>query len=195
MRCPPGLLGMMPAGLSSTLLEKRSQPRYLSLGRLSPSALGRGTLTLGLGTLTLGVGTLTLGVGTLTLGVGTLTLGLGLRGNQNAIRGKQPRPGGLLTFQGTLPETEVQPEDFAPQTSLGIGTERLIEVAGQPESFQLRRVQVVEEVVPRAEHPGVELPLVLLVDLLGRRRQNLHDQVRQPVPLLPRDPGLALFLL
>ena len=74
-------------------------------------------------------------LGTMVRGLGTLLLGLGKSRHQTAVWKEEPCPGGLLAFHDTLPEPEIQSEDLAPQPSLLVGPDGLIEVAGQPEAF------------------------------------------------------------
>src|SRR5436305_12384980 len=129
------------------------------------------------------------------LGLGLVSspaLGLGLGWNQAAVRGEEPDPVVLLPFDFAVPEADEGSELLAPEPSVLIGLDRLVEAAGKTQPFELAGLVLVHEVFRRAEDTGIEVPLLGAVLLRGGGGEHLEDDVRQASALFPGDPGLAL---
>src|SRR3954469_2383832 len=128
--------------------------------------------------------------------VGALVCRLLSRRHQTAVGTEEPEPVVLSLLHGlhrdAVPEAHRRPELIAPEPAVLIGLDRLVEPARQAKSLQLPRLRLVEEVLRRAEDPGVEIALLGAVLLRGRWREHLEDDVRQASALFPGDPDLAL---
>src|SRR3954468_8393069 len=125
-------------------------------------------------------------------GFSPLALRLGLGGNQAAVRAEEPDPVVLLPFDFAVPEADEGSELLAPEPSVLVGLDRLVEAARQAQPFELAGLVLVQEVFRRAEDTGIEVPLLGAVLLRGGGGEHLEDDVRQASSLFPGDPGLAL---
>src|SRR5262249_15920767 len=85
---------------------------------------------------------------------------LGLGWNQAAVRMEEPDPVVLFPLDFAVPESDGGSEFLAPDPSVLIGLDRLVEAAGQAQPFELSRLGLVHEVFRRAEDPGIKIPLV-----------------------------------
>ena len=61
-------------------------------------------------------------------------------------------PGGLIPHEDATPETELQAETLAPETSLGVGLDRAVGAAAtQTKTVQTLLDRIVEKVLRRPE--------------------------------------------
>src|SRR4051812_18991890 len=139
-----------------------------------------------------GVRALALRLGLLALALGALVLRLFSRGDQGAVAVEEADPVARPLTDDSVPESEGDAELLAPDASVLIGRDRLVEAARQTQSFDLPRIWIVKEVLRRAEDPGVEVSLLRTVLVRGGRGKELDDEVRQPPPPPPGDPDPAL---
>src|SRR5947199_6980915 len=105
---------------------------------------------------------------------------------------EEAQPVGFLRAQGSGPQAELQSELCAPEPPLSVGRQGLIAIPLEPEAVEPPGAGLEEEVLWRAEGARIEVLLDRPVDLRGRRREELDDDVGHAAALLPGDPGLAL---
>src|SRR3954447_3348294 len=111
---------------------------------------------------------------------------------QGAVRAEEADPVVPLCLDDAVPQADEDPELLAPEPPMLAGLNRLVEPARQAQSLQLACRGLVEEVLRRAEGPGIEVPLLGAI-LVGRGGgEHLEDDVRQASILFPSDPHLAL---
>src|SRR3954452_3449408 len=191
-RCPPEFIG---ASSFASFPEQRAQTSDRRVGAL---VCLLGALTLRLGALAFRlrcVSALACLLSALACFLGALACRLLFRRHQAAIGAVEPEPI-LLSFlqdflHDTAPDTHGRSELLAPEPPVLIGLNGLVEPARQAKPFQLARLRLVEEVLRRAEDPGVEIALFGAVLLRGGGGEHLEDDVRQASVLFPGDPDLA----
>src|SRR5436305_6484386 len=191
----PSALSVRPEGIAAagdlakeSEFQRGPQTSDLCLRRFGALAFCLGALEFGLGALEFGLGALEFGLGALAFRLGVL---LGCR-YQGPVGTEEPDPVGRTSVHDTMPDAEGHPELLAPEPSVLVGRDRLVEPVRQTQPFHLPGLRVAQEVLRRAEDPGVEVPLLGAVLLRGGGREQLDDEVRQPPSLLPGDPDLAL---
>src|SRR5215213_4558470 len=145
---------------TSAFPKQGSQARKLDFGSFGPLTFRLGLLTFCFGPLTFRLGPLAFGFGAgfgslcaLAFGLRTLAFRLGLLafrfgagfggllqlplgGDEAAVGMEEAHPGGVLVLIKAVPETELHAELLAPNPPLGVGGDRLIEVASQAEAFE-----------------------------------------------------------
>src|SRR5262245_24415723 len=154
----------LPASDSEHSAEEGAQPRQLGFGRSGASFCG----------------------------IGSLALRFGFRGNHATVGLEETYPVGFSRPVDAVPGAEVEAEHLAADPSPVVRRNRLVGVADEVKSFHDPGLEVVEEVVARAEDAGIEVLLVPAVDLLGRSGQQLDDEIGQTAALLPGHPALAI---
>src|SRR5207253_10019605 len=112
------------------------------------------------GPLALRLGVLAFRLSPLPFRLGVLAFRLGFRRDQAAVGTEEPEPVALSFLHGSrrdaVPDAQEHFELLAPEPSVLVGLDGLIEPARQAKSLQLPRLRLVKEVLRRAAAPRVE---------------------------------------